>query len=219
MKTWLVDFWETSEYEPGAVRVCADLPGLPADTLFLELVPGASEVVWADGSRGTFRGIHFQGRSEAAWSIEFLTTVPPADPVIRSLAVAVDLHRATRVRRHEATVGVGEGAAFEFGICGMRWFLEEDLEVREYDYRWFGDPLVPQFERGLDPRHLVTRADATGEALKSLENSSSGGGCLRTWGHWPERELKPPLRVTVDVPLETVITRIVLRLENLVPKR
>ena len=214
-----VDHWKTSEDEPGTVRVCSVLEGMPADALFLELLPADSEVIWADGSRGTFRGIHAQGQTWSDWGLDVVTTVPPGDPGIRSLAIALDLHRTTRVRRHEASVGVGEAASFELGECGRRWILPEDLEVTEFEVTRYGKPREGLFARGLRSDRLVRLADGTGAALRVMGSGGAGSVCQRDWGFWPEREFVPPLKVTVDLPLETATTRIVLRMENLVPKR
>jgi hypothetical protein len=212
-----VSVWKTSEYEPGTVRVCSDLRGMPADALFLELVPAASEVVWADGTRGTFRGIHSQGQRPIEWELDILTTVPPEDPDIRSLTVALDLHRATRVRRHEASVGVGQAAAIHFGVCTKRWILPEDLQVTEFEVTRYGDPILPLFDRGLRTDRLVRLADASGEVLQDRGGGGAGSVRTRDWGFWPEREMKAPLRVTVDLPLDTVTTRILLRMKDVRP--
>jgi len=214
-----VDVWKKSDDEPGTVRLGVVLHDLPADLLFMELVTGESELVWADGSRGGFRGMHGQYPSKAGWLLDFLTTVPPGDPAIRSASVAVDIHRSVRVRRYEAAVGVGEAAVFDFGNSGSRWILPEDLEVTEFEVRRYAAPLIPLLERGLAPTRFVTLVDATGAVLDDRGSSGGGSVCIRNWGYWPERALVPPLRVAVDLPLETETARVVLRLENLRPTR
>lgn len=213
------DLWARTEREPGTVRVCYSLYGLPSDALFLELDSKASEVVWADDTRGTVREVSSQSSGDYGCSMDVLTTVPPNDPTIRSMHIALDLHRPTRVSRSEAAIGIDDSARFDFGIRRMEWVLSSDLQVTEFGAGQYRKPITPLLDRGLYASVLVQLADAKGVPLRPGGGGGAGSQTIKTWWGGSDDPLAPPVHVTVDVPQETVTTRVVVSLKDIRPTR
>lgn len=207
--------WEAQEHSLGTVNIGSHLQGLPADALFLEPVPGESEVLWADGSAGTIREISWQGPGEGKWHFSVLTSVPPESSDIKSVTIALDLHQSTRVRRHEVRLGMREEAAIEFGHWYSRWLLSEDGVIFEDTSPRDERPDSPLFDRGLNSDRLLRLTDASDTALQEWCSVTGGSRTSQTWVLSQARKLTPPLRVTVDLPLETTTTRVVLRMKDL----
>lgn len=213
------DRWEPSGDRLAAVRVCFSLSGLPEDALFLELDPKASEVVWADGSRGTIREIWSQYVSKEGSGVDVLTTVPPAEPNISTVRIALDVHRPTLIQRSEAVVGIDEAAAFDFGVIGAKWTLSSDLRVTAFTFGRYRKALTPLFDRGLYPTRLVRLTDKDGKPLQEWGGGGAGSMTITHWGTGFEQPLTPPLHVTVDVPQETTTSRVVVNLKDIHPRR
>ncbi len=217
--TSFVDRWEPGEGRPTAVRVGCSVLGLPKDALFLELDGSASEVVWADGSIGSVSEIQYQASAEGNWSVGVLTTASPPVPDIRSIRIAMDLHQSTRVARSVARLAIGDGAEFNFGTRHVRWILSGNRNVTEFASGGHEEPLVPHLERGLHPGRIVRLVDSDRNFLGPRGMSYGGHWSITDWGRAYPRTLAPPVQITVDVPQETVRTRIVLPLKEVGPPR
>lgn len=212
------DAWEARSDRPATVRFCLEFRGFPADALFLELVPGASEVAWAEGPPGTITEIWCQGGSEGCWQVDFLTSAPPMNNVIRSLRFSMDLHQSTRVLRHEAHVGEGQAAAFDFGVMRERWVVSGPSMVTDFTAGAYGSPASPLYKRGLSAGRSTRIEDANGAAFTSWGGGGAGSQTISHMRCSAEGGARLPIKVTVDVPQETKTTRFSIHLKEMVPK-
>ncbi len=210
---------EPSRGQPGAARVNGSVEGLPSDASRLELVVGISTVVWGDGTRGTVRAFRARGSKDEGWSVEIETTAPPEDSRIRSLSFAVDLIRSPRLLRWEARFGVGEGASFDFGSGVRKWILSGDMHVTEFRVARHESNVDSLPDREQASAGVVGIRDAEGRPFRNTSGSGAGSISILEWV--PDFEPDPvlPVRVTVEAPLVISPTRLVLRLEDLQPRR
>jgi len=214
-----VDLQRTFRDGPWEACVRCSVTGLPADATTLGLDSAASEVVWGDGSRGAVRALRAQGPKGDSWSFDAVTTVPPDDSRIRSMAIALDLHRKPPCLRWEARIGVDESAVFEFEGSVSKWTLSSDLHVTEFSVARHRSPDLPPLEWSPASVRLAGLADAEGRPLRKSSASGAGSISILEWILDYGTDPVPPVIVTVEAPLASPPTRLVLRLEDLRPRR
>jgi hypothetical protein len=207
------------EEEQEHVRLDCEVRGLPEDVFFLELVPGESLVDWVDGTRGSIHSISHQGRTERSWSLYLLTTPPPLDPGIRSARIALRVHQSLRADRHEAAIGIGEVALFDFGVTRLRWVVTSDLRLTEFGAGAYRKPISPALDAGLRYDSMVRLVDAGGIPLREEGGGGAGTQFINEWAGGGKSPLVPPVRVVVEVPSKTSTTQVVVTLADIRPKR
>ncbi len=211
-----VDLWSPSPPGPEVVRVGCTVTGLPEDVLFVELDAEASGLTWADGSAGSVPDLLSERRLNRHRSLFVGTSVPPSDRRIRSLRLALDVHRVTLWDHTEAILGVGDGFDLDLGSRRRTWVLSEDRVLTEFSHnRLFEKDPVGRGGALLEGTRIRV-TDGDGNPFRDTGGLVTGSGSIKSWDIESERLL---VRVTVDAPVETVSTRVVLLLEDVRTRR
>jgi len=215
---YFLDRWApTAGAVPGA-RIGISVDGLPEDVLFVDVAREESRVEWSDGSRGRVSSLVSCRRLGRRHCLFVLAPAPQGELSLRGMHLVLDVHRVTRKFRAVANLGAGEAAVLQEEERTTRWMLSADREVAVLTSAggWGDGKAGPALEIPDGKRIRLT--DGDGGALKEEGACGARGWSESRYRFRSAAAEAAGLRVMVEAPLGTEVTRLEVNLEAALPE-